>query len=331
MLRLLILFVLLIACGLATAQPRTLIEWKFDKDGDTKGWVGANMVKNTHAQGGALHTTVIDWDPFLFSPEFSIPATPSQEIQVAIKTRVRGDCEFYWTNTLQTQYSGFSPGKETHFNVEPSDDFKVYTVRPFWQAEQKIIKLRLDLAPLTKGNASEDYEIAWVRVVDQGEAAAPVTDPAWDFTKGAPGWEVKGGGDVSGGKVPAGATLTAPPLKVDAGAHGLLAVRMSVTGGKTATIGLAAAETNGVGETTLPIIADGKMHIYNFPVHSANSAGKTFIYLTFRPTDDEKATAQIEWLKLAADPQGPVELEVTYLGLDDALPRAGRQGRVAKW
>ena len=312
MLRLLIFFaILLVACGLAAAQPRTVIEWKFDKDGDTKGWVAANHVKPLTAAGGVLRVSVIDWDPFLFSPEFSIPATPSQEVQVAMKTKARGGGEVFWTNTLKSEYSGFSPGKETPFNIEPSADFKVYTIRPFWQAEQKIIKLRLDLAAMTKGNTSDEYEIAWIRVVDQGEAAAPVTDPSWDFTKGAPGWTM-------------GGTMVAPPLKVDAGTHGVFSARMSVTGGKVATIGLAAAETNGVSEATMPIIADGKMHEYNFPVHSATSAGKTFIYLTFRPTDDDKATAKIEWLKLAQDPQGPAELEVTYLGLDEALPRAGR-------
>jgi hypothetical protein len=324
MIRLLLALSVILVCAMAHAQQRTLLEWRFDKDGDLKGWAGANHVKDTRVEDGCLKVTVTDWDPFLIGPVFSIPATPTQEVQVAIRTKCQGNGEVFWTNTLDTQYQGFSPGKETPFPIVPSADFKVYSIRPYWQGEKTIIKLRLDFPPKAKDSPGDEYEVAWIRIVEMGTPGNVVVDPSWDAAGISKSWTTDSGGAVDPSRAPAGARLVAPALKADAGGHGYFAARMSATGGKTASVGLAFAESNGIHETSFPIIADGKMHVYNVPVGQPGGENRTMIHLDLLPTDGDAATARIDWVKLADSPQGPPDLQVTYLGVDEALPRAGR-------
>ena len=108
----------LIAFGfsVAFAQPKTLIEWTFDKRGDLEGWTQRNHVDELRVEDGALCGRVMNWDPFVRGPQFELQATLYQRLEVRIKTNCGGYGEFFWTNTTESKYDGFSAGKETPSN-----------------------------------------------------------------------------------------------------------------------------------------------------------------------------------------------------------------------
>ena len=123
------------------AQEKTLMAWEFNEDGEFEGWRPNGHMRDAEVKDGLLTVTVINWDPFLTLDVLSEPieATPTQLIEVRLNSPVEGTAEFFWTNTTEGPYGGFSPGKETPFKVKRG--WHTYRVRPFWQAEGRIIKL----------------------------------------------------------------------------------------------------------------------------------------------------------------------------------------------
>ncbi|MBC7288622.1 MAG: hypothetical protein H5T86_11400, partial [Armatimonadetes bacterium] len=317
---------------LAAAQDevRIIKAWEFDKDGDLEGWRPNSHMKDVEVSGGTLKFTVVDWDPFLSTGVFDEPivATPTQVIEVRLKAPAKGSAEFFWTNTTETQYEGFSPGKETHFEVQ--EGWHTYRVRPFWQGEGKIIKLRFDPPGSREGAAQAGrYEVDYIRVIELGRAQPPV--PAnWDFSDGPQGWTVDGEGKVTarGGwleaELQSGAKLVAPPVEVDAYSDVFVSFLMSVDRGSFGKIIFASGRTNGLHEVTFRTIADGRPHVYNVPV-SVNANWKApVVYIAVQPGGADSCTARLDWLRTSPEPIGQPEIEITRLLSDDALPRAGR-------
>jgi len=327
--RLLLLVALVICCASLRAQgnTRALIEWTFDQD--AQGWGAANHISDLHVADGALQGRIMDWDPFLRGPEFEISATPWQIIEVRMKTDCGGGGEVFWTNTTESPYGGFSPGKETPFTILGDGQWHTYQIRPYWHKEGKIILLRLDFAKPDPADAGKKtFAVDTIRIVEPTEAASPQTQAAWDFTKGAAGWT---GGEATAtglqfvtGDDPQAALLSAP-LRVPLGDRTWVSLRMTVDKGSTGTVRWVTSEFSGLQAQDFSIRPDGRPHTYNIDVSPSQRWAGDLLLLGLTPSSAASAKATIHSIAISEEPLGPPEVTVTYAGLENAINRVGGQ------
>lgn len=316
-----------------TEAPVVLVEWNFDREAE--GWVGTNHLADISVAEGALQARAVGWDPFVIGPLMEIPARPWQAIEVRLRSDVSGLAEFFWTNTTETAYGGFFPGKETGFEVIGDGAWHTYRVQPFWQAEKKIIRLRLDFPG---GTVQGQFAVDFIRVIEEpppplarGEGA----QGRFDFSGGLQGWLTTGitglqttaGGVAFRTEAPA-ALLSSPALSAEAGSYPFLTLRMAVTSGRVASVFFISDEANGRHRRDFPLKADGKFHTYNLELAADSRYRGTILALALRPSNAPQAEVQLESLSLSAEPGGPPDLEVVHFGLDRPMPRSGRPAKL---
>ena len=286
----------LIAMAFGVQAQTVVREWH---PRELAGWQGG-LLKNMHVENDALVFDAAAGNSMLISPVFDgFTATPGQRIELEMKSEVSGGGMFYWTRTTQTKFGGFTPGKLTKFD-QVAGEWQTYRIEPFWQAEKKIIKLRLDF-PHERGGR---YAIRAIRVVEATpatETALPVRDVKLDATGE---WRAR----VS--------------LNAEEGAF--IAVHMSASAGEAGAIAFASDTVNGLHQVSFPLRADGRMHTYNVDVGADTHWRGRIIELRLQTTGRKGAKTIIESITSGAEPQGPPDLEVTWLGLHDPFSRAGR-------
>ncbi|MFQ6133884.1 MAG: glycoside hydrolase family 99-like domain-containing protein [Armatimonadota bacterium] len=321
----------LAACFIVAAsaqQTKTLIEWTFDRAGDREGWQQSGHMADVRVAEGALMGRATDWDPIVVGPQFEIQATPWQWIETRIRSTETGTAEFFWSNTMQGEYGPFTPGKETRFGLQGDGQYHVYRIYPYWQAERKIIILRLDF-PAGEG----EYAVDYIRVVEPADLPEPV--PAdFDFSRGPSGWSARGSVQVEPGQD--GLTvraksdsdlLVSPPLDADAQASRFAVVRISVGralehGGNAAELLFASSGANGQHAARFYPRADGQFHTYNLPMSQFPEWRGRIVQLAFRPPLGADSV-RLASLKMAPEPGGRPDVVITWLGCRDAIPRAG--------
>ena len=180
------------------AEGQVLKEWRFDQGG-TQGWdAKINHVAEVRVAENALQARILDWDPWLTSPQFEIPASPYQVLEFRLKTDCGGQGEIFYSNTTDTPYGGFTPGKEVFFNVSGDGQWHDYRIFPFWQAEEKIILLRFDLPrPAAEHGGKKSFALEWIRIVELAKATPAAERAAWEFTQNVAGWEAEGAASAS--------------------------------------------------------------------------------------------------------------------------------------
>jgi len=315
----------------ATSQPtdNVAVQWRFDTDGDLRGWAAGGHIRDARVTGGALVGEATDWDPILLGPVFEIPATPTQRLEIKMKTSRGGQLQVFWTETLEGRYGGFSEEKSNRFATLAGDEFRVYRIRPFWHAAGKIIRLRLD--PPSEGT----FAIEWIRIVDDGPQE-PSPAKGWEFGADAGGWHAWR--DLSEpvvrgrclevtveGKSP---LLMSPPLLVPADQNPFVSIRMATESGSTGRVFCVSSTQFGWEDIVFPLRADGRMHSYNVDVGHLEHWQDEIIMLGIQPSDAEGAIVKIESIEIAEAPRGPAELEIGYFGPADAINRAGRPAEV---
>ncbi len=310
------------------AEEKPVIEWRFDKDNDLRGWTLGGQIAELAVAGGALSGRPTGSDPILFSPTFEIPATATQRIEIKLKASKGGLGQLFWTETLQGKYGGFSQDKVETLHVPASDDFQVIRLEPFWQAAKKIIRLRLD--PPSEG----PFAVAWIRVVDQPTVSSSAT--RWDAQSGWKGWHAWQ--EISTPTVQNGLLhikaegaapkMLSPMLSVKAAEHPYLCLRMAVKAGATGRVFCASNTKFGAEELSFPLRADGKLHNYTVDMANVKNWVDQIVFVGLQPTDVKGAEVAIESIELAARPTGPAELDVTYFGKADGINRIGRPATV---
>jgi ubiquinone/menaquinone biosynthesis C-methylase UbiE len=299
--------------------------WQFDKEGDLQGWTAGGHVRDVRVADGVLSGETSDWDPILIGPVFDVVATPTQRVEICLKTPRGGSAQLFWTETLQGQYGGFSQEKCCEFNTRSSDEYQIYRIPPFWHAAGRIVRLRLDPP------ATGQFAIKWIRIVDDA-TSTPTESKAWQFTADLHGWrawqEVSGPTIQSGrlhvkslGKSP---ILMSPLLSVAASENPYVSVRMAVTRGSGARLFCVSDTQFGSEQVSFPLRADGKVHSYNVDVGHLAQWRDRIVMLGIQPTDAEGAEVAIESIEIADGPRGPAELEVAYFGPAEGVNRAGR-------
>ena len=119
---------------------------------------------------GALGCRDTGHNPILeYRGALDFPAKPFQQIEVRIKADHDGVARFFWSNTKISKFGGFAPEKRTEFDVSGDGQWYTYRVLPFWQAEKKIIRLRLDLYDSTQ------FAVASIRIIELPAPTATVT------------------------------------------------------------------------------------------------------------------------------------------------------------
>jgi hypothetical protein len=324
----------MVLLGAVTASGATVREWHF-AGGDAQGWnARCNHVSEVRVADGALQGRIDDWDPWVTSPLFEIPASAYQVIELRLKTDCGGQAEVFWTNTQETPHGGFSPGKETHFAVRGDGQWHEYRIFPFWQAEQKIIMLRLDFPrPADADKGKKTFALEWLRIAELPKAAASATTAAWDFAQGPAGWEpvsADSAGVVDGAWVVQGAAddqvlLRSPvaPFNVDV-AGDWIVIEMAVDRGRMATIGWASQSAGGRSQQSFPVKADGRFHLYNVLTGGAKGWSGDILALELQPSEAPGAALKLRSLRVSPDPLGPAAIEVRTAGVDLAICRPGR-------
>ena len=124
------LAVLLVA-GSGRAQDKTVLEWRFDKAGDFRGWQPNGEVADARVRGGSLHGRATGGDPILLGPVFRIPAEPAQCVEICMKGTAKAMAELFWTETQQGRYGGFNESKHRAFHTQGDGKYHVYRIWPF--------------------------------------------------------------------------------------------------------------------------------------------------------------------------------------------------------
>ncbi|MCS6861214.1 MAG: hypothetical protein NZT92_12930, partial [Abditibacteriales bacterium] len=146
---------------LPPSAGKALIEWHFNRGGDGEGWQPNVYMKDVKVAGGVLSFRTEGADPILeLRPLMEVKASPWQAIEIRLKADRDGVAEFFWSNTTQTEYGGFSPGKQTPFNVVGDNQWRTYRVFPFWHTEGRIMRLRFDPYDGAK------FEVDFIRIVE---------------------------------------------------------------------------------------------------------------------------------------------------------------------
>jgi len=311
------------------AQSRTLVEWKFDKTNDLKGWVANHDMGDVAIRNEVLSGRTIGDDPILeLQAPFEISASSRQVIEVKVKSDHGGMAEFFWSNTSLGKYGGFTQEKTTDFQIIGDGQWHEYRVTPFWQAEGKIIRLRFDLF------GGSHFAVESIRIVEL-PSVPEVKAPVFDFSRGAEGWlRVDGmaSANSSGGlQLPMsnpGDLFLSPPMKVDTADNNYVTFCLSATQGKQMQLCFATDQAAGLHTLVFSIIPDGKIHTYNLDMLAAADWRGHVIAMGIQPLEMEGSPVVLRSIAVASEPQGPPILQATAFSLDTASPRVGIPAKI---
>jgi hypothetical protein len=299
-LRLAVLF--LAVSAVRAAEPKVLMDWTFDQPGDLRGWVPNGDCTGVTVADGALSAKASERDPFLVGPVFEVPATPFQWVEAKVRCDKPGRAAMYWSNTMVSPYAGFFPERNTGYLLPGDGQWHVIHIRPYWQAEHKIIHLRFGIG------RGQRFSIAWIRLLEPAALPAPLTEARFDRLDG---W------------IPAEEGLQlSPPLDVPLDGLPGAAIRLSATGDAPVRLVWATAQTNGLHEASLFPRGDGRPHTYWFEPSDAAWSGR-LLALGLRLPDGARAEA----VRLADAASGPPDLAAIWFGPLDTLLRAGRPAK----
>ncbi|HWH72596.1 MAG TPA: hypothetical protein VNT26_24755, partial [Candidatus Sulfotelmatobacter sp.] len=145
----------------AIAADRTLAEWTFNQNGDLQGWAPSQQLEGVVVTNGVLTCKATGSDPILlFSGPLELKTSPWQAIEIRLKADREGTADFFWSNTTEGRYGGFSEQKRTSFAVAGDNQWHTYRIFPFWHPEGKIVRLRFD--PYDQAT----YAIDFIRILE---------------------------------------------------------------------------------------------------------------------------------------------------------------------
>jgi hypothetical protein len=320
--------------GMLAAEGQVLKEWRFDQGGP-QGWdARINHVAEVRVADGALQARILDWDPWITSPQFEVPASPYQVVELRLKTDCGGQGQLYYSNTTDTPYGGFMPEKLISFDLRGDGQWHTYRIFPFWQAEKKIILLRLDVArPAAADNGKKSFAMEWLRIVELAKAAPATAGAAWDFAQNAAGWEAQGATSASAtagawalqGGADEALLLRSPPAPFSADSAGdWVVIEMAVDRGRTAVLGWASASAKGRSREAFAVKPDGLFHVYNLLLGGATGWSGDILALELEPSEVPGAAVQVRRIQVSPDPIGPPAIEVRTAGAENAITRCGQ-------
>ena len=316
-----------IACGVvlwtSAAEPRVLADWGFSKDGDKEWAKHANCCKDVRVEESVLKGVMTGRDPFLTSPAFSIEATAGQVVEIRVKTSAGGSGNLFW---VPEGASGAQQQWSVPMDWIGDNAWHEYRVRPFWQGENRISRLRVDFA--VPHNDAGTFEVDWIRVSDA--VSGTTTNRAWSGTSLA-SWSAVNGAmmevqdsTVTFASKAAGGALSSPPLKIPSDETYVIAVERSATQGDSGCVMWATDAVSGLQRKNFRIKPDGLFHTYNIDLGGQKNWKGNIVLLQLSPVFGKKAKARVRSVVVSAEPQGEADISVCQARLTEAINRVGR-------
>ena len=292
-----------VAALIVSMGATELKAWTFDQD--TQGWNPNAHLANTAVHDGILSTDAVDWDPFLVCSGIEIPAKPWQYVVVTLKANAPGRGELFWTGETSGTFSGFSQEKSTAFQVDGDNVLHDVVIFPFWQTEGTIRQLRLDLYDRAH------FEIDAIRVMEWGDGAAPLTDTfSWTFD-----------GDLSAWRVcPETRQLFSPPLHLPASSKGWVAVELQCDRKATASILWSSANGRGLQSMNFELQQSAAPRMYNIEIEG-NPQWEDGLAVLGLELPAQGSPIAVKSIAIGDRPAGPPDIQVTYLGFENAINR----------
>ncbi len=306
------------------SRPKILAEWNFEQEGSLEEWQPNGHLQEVRVAQGVLACRAAGSDPILeLRSRLDLAATPWQVLETRLKADRDGVAEFFWSNTDQGRYGGFSGEKTTRFNVVGDSQWHTYRLLPCWHPEGKIVRLRFDLFDGGR------FAIDSIRILGLPPSpAAPA--PVFDFTQGPAGWQPFGG--ITAASQPGGLKITTeagagfllgPPVQFAAEDLSYVGVCLAADRGTRATLFFATGQAAGWHSQSFPITADGREHFYNVDLLAATAWRGRVVALGLRPSDAAGSTVLLRRLQAGDQRLGPPDLKLASFDLEEALPRAG--------
>lgn len=273
------------------------IVWEHDFATGAAGWNGHNL-RDLQVTPEGLAFTTPGGDAPLIGPVFAGFATSEwQRVEIEWRCSASGGAMLYHTNTTKTRYGGFAPEKTTSCTVRAEPGFQTSVLRPAWNAEQRIIRLRLN-----PPSAAGTCVLRRIRVIDETPplvSAWPVTDVALDA---AGIWRAR-------------TDLAAASCRY-------LTLRQTCTAeGGAGSLGF--ITDAGLVPDAIRYVAraDGKLHTCNLALDHLQWKGR-IRGVVFKAAGQPGAV-RIASLAFAAEPGGAADIEIQALQPDTFRPRAG--------
>ncbi|MDO4569606.1 MAG: glycoside hydrolase family 99-like domain-containing protein [Planctomycetia bacterium] len=336
-------------------EEKILLAWEFNTPGEVEGWKIGGDLKGLVVENGSLYVTISGRDPILFSPPVEIVTKKGLVIEIGCVSPFEGVGEFFYANSHEGPFGGFSQEKSTKWIV--SKDPSVVSSRffPKWCNEGKVIKLRLDLGSPTPDVWGKKIKLDFIRIIDLNYEELPKSGPRWDFAKETPtmAWRAEGGSVWGANETvevskegwkwdaksrqddvfspsPSSEPIAFPPsinaqlVRLDAEENLCwCSVEMSVDKGKNMSVFLHNDMVSW--NTEIPLKADGKPHRYNFVIGGKDFDTRDAFSIGFTLSDDPNATVVLKEIAFGDAPQGPPDLVLEEdAGLSDAINRVGR-------
>jgi hypothetical protein len=303
----------MLLCAAVAAQP--LPSWDFTASGAEITWAANEYLQEVALRDGALEARGVGHDPIFHIGGIDFPAAANQFLVLRIAADRPGRGEVFFSGTLEGAYQGFSQSKSVGFQVGASEGFQDIAIFPFWQAEGRILQLRLDLYD------GAHFRIAGLRV----EEIPPMEGrdvTAWNFKDGTPQDWTRFGDD--------GRMLWGMLQGVDAGDHGWLALQVMSSGECAVEARWAARQGRGYEAVHAPVRA-GEARWYNVELQGEPQwSGDIAAVGLHLPPDVELLAVQ-----LTDAPVGPAEFVISYFGPENGVNRAGQKlsimARVENW
>lgn len=309
----------------ALASERTVREWNFNQPGDLEGWRANADLTSVSVSDGALHCRAVGSDPILeLTAPLNFTASPWQFLEVRLRATADGTAEWFWSNTAEGRYGGFSQEKTARFQVRGDGEWHTWRVFPFWHREGRIVRLRFDVYD------GAQFDLDSLRV---GELDTPPVVPAADFTfsNSTQGWTATGDARLASQPDALAVSLTdseafllAPPVRLRTEEQSFLSLQMAVDRGRYATLIFATDQAPGLHRFAFPVATNGVAFTYNLDLLAAKDWQGQVIAVGLQPSDVPGANARLAWLKIDAAPHGPPQLQVKAFAPDSAPLRAGR-------
>ena len=293
--------------------------WTFDQD--TQGaaspecWTPNAYLANTAVRDGILSTDAVDWDPFLVCSGLEIPAKPWQYVVVTLKANAPGRGELFWTGETTGQYNGFSQKKVTAFQVDGDNAMHDVVIFPFWQTGGTIRQLRLDLYE------GAHFEIDAIRIMEWGGGAAPLTDTfSWTFDGDPSATQAASGKPPAWRVHPEARQLFSPPLHLPVQFKGWVAVELQSNRKTTASILWSSANGRGLQSVNFDLQPSAAPRVYNIELEGNPQWDDGLAALGLElPTQD--GPIAVKSIAIGDRPAGPPDIQVKYLGFENAINR----------
>lgn len=300
----------------ASAQESEVLKvWDFR---ESDGWTYGNEIIEPRIENSILEFTSAGSDPILLGPQYKpLPASNGQRLEIRLKADSSGTWQFFYSNTNEGRFGGYSERWSVRWNVQPCEEWQVISIYPFWQALGYTTKIRIDPAP-------GHYQIDWIRIVEVDEPAADVSwrSRQWWINQNVESLAVDDGLLVARAGPGGGVFLTS--VDIDSALAPVLYFR--ATGADLDSFAFCWADDVAPGLHTagLALNPDGLTHTVNVDLSAFDQWRGRVNVVGFIFGQSEGGILTLEDFGLSDAPQGEPELELALLTAEPAIRRKGQ-------